>query len=119
MSEDPKKARNDGLDELRATLVRLIIEASDGSLSATELAQASGSLRAFNYSSLSYIRLLDSIENELGLYLDPETDDEMFATVDGIAGLLAQQCLQGEAADQGAPQGGDPITVESGNGFIA
>jgi acyl carrier protein len=73
---------------LRAELVRLVIEASDSDISVEGLAAAGGSLSAFGYSSLSYIRLIDRIENELGAYIDPEADADMFATVDGIVALV-------------------------------
>lgn len=77
-------------ETLRAHLVRLIVDSSDGGLSAGELATVQGSLRAVGYSSLSFIRLIDGIENELGVYIDPDADIELFDTVDGILGLVAE-----------------------------
>ncbi|MEE4545579.1 acyl carrier protein [Streptomyces sp. V4-01] len=76
--------------DLRAQLVRLIIESSDGDLSRTEVDAAAGSLRDLGYSSLSYIRLIDGIENELGVYIDPDADAESFATLDRLVGLVQQ-----------------------------
>jgi acyl carrier protein len=74
--------------DMRAHLVRLIVESSDRNLSVGDLARDSGSLRTLGYSSLSYIRLIDAIENELGVYIDPDADLELFSTVDSILGLV-------------------------------
>jgi acyl carrier protein len=75
---------------LRAHLVRIILDSSDGSLSAGELDTVQGSLRAVGYSSLSFIRLIDGIENELGVYIDPDADIALFDTVDSILGLVVE-----------------------------
>lgn len=77
-------------EDLRAQLVRIIVDSSDGNLSVGELDAARGSLRALGYSSLSYIRLIDGIENELGVYIDPDADIELFTTVDSILGLVVE-----------------------------
>ena len=77
-------------DATRAHLVRLVVEASDGNFTAQELAQANGSLQAMGYSSLSYIRLIDAVENELGVYIDPDQDIESLDSVDGILALLVE-----------------------------
>lgn len=74
--------------DLRGRLVRLIVESSDRDLSADDLAHGPGSLSTLGYSSLSYLRLIDAIENELGVYIDPEADMELFSTVDTILGLV-------------------------------
>lgn len=74
--------------DVRAHLVRLILESSDRNLAAGDLARDSGSLRTLGYSSLSYIRLIDAIENELGVYIDPDADLELFSTVDSILGMV-------------------------------
>jgi acyl carrier protein len=76
------------MDDVRAHLVRLIVESSERNLSVDDLARDSGSLRTLGYSSLSYIRLIDAIENELGVYIDPDADLELFSTVDSILGMV-------------------------------
>lgn len=73
---------------LRKKIVDLTVAASDGALSAGDLAAAGWSLRAVNFSSLSYMRLIDNIENELGVYLDPEADAEHYETIDSITALV-------------------------------
>jgi len=75
-------------EDLRAQLVRLIVESGDGNLSTGDIASAGGSLQALGYSSLSYIRLIDGIENELGVYIDPDADTEAFSTLDNLVGLV-------------------------------
>ncbi|WP_306323420.1 MULTISPECIES: phosphopantetheine-binding protein [unclassified Streptomyces] len=74
---------------LRTKILDLALAAGDGSVSAAELAEAGYSLRDVGYSSLSYMRLIDSIENELGVYLDPEADIEHYETIDSVAALVA------------------------------
>ncbi|QMU71501.1 hypothetical protein [Streptacidiphilus sp. P02-A3a] len=77
-----------------ARIRRLVVESAEGGLTEAVLAAAGGSLQAVNYSSLSYIRMIDAIENDFGVYLDPEADIASFATVDGIAGLVAAQLAE-------------------------
>ena len=73
---------------LRAKILELAIAAGDGSVSADELAGVNYSLRSVGYSSLSYMRLIDSIENEIGVYLDPEADIEHYETIDSVTALV-------------------------------
>ncbi|WBB81901.1 hypothetical protein O7606_11375 [Micromonospora sp. WMMD882] len=81
-------------DELRSRVVRIIVASAEGDLSEQDLARADGSLPAVSYSSLSYIRMIDAIENEIGVYLDPEEESRRLETVDGIVALIADN-LQG------------------------
>ncbi|MFJ8693998.1 phosphopantetheine-binding protein [Streptomyces roseolilacinus] len=73
---------------LRTKILDLAIAAGDGSVTAAELAGAGYSLRDVGYSSLSYMRLIDSIENEIGVYLDPEADIEHYETIDSVTALV-------------------------------
>jgi acyl carrier protein len=75
-------------DALHARLVALVLESGDGNFSEQDLAAANGSLRMLNYSSLSYMRLIDAIENELGVYLDPEADNALFENIDSLTDLI-------------------------------
>lgn len=75
-------------EDLRAQLVRLIVDSSDGNVSTGEVHSAAGSLRDLGYSSLSFIRLIDGIENELGVYIDPDVDTDAFSTLDSIIDLI-------------------------------
>ncbi|CAL9603561.1 phosphopantetheine-binding protein [Streptomyces thermolilacinus] len=73
---------------LRTKILDLAIAAGDGSVTAEELAEAGYSLRDVGYSSLSYMRLIDSIENEVGVYLDPEAAIEHYETIDSVTALV-------------------------------
>lgn len=73
---------------LRTKILGLAIAAADGSITADDLAQTNYSLRDVGYSSLSYMRLIDSIENETGVYLDPEAAIEHYETIDSVTALV-------------------------------
>lgn len=73
---------------LRTKILGLAIAAGDGSVTAADLAAADYSLRDVGYSSLSYMRLIDSIENEVGVYLDPEAAIEHYETIDSVTALV-------------------------------
>ena len=75
-------------NELRAKLIALAVESGDGNFTAQDIADADGSLRRLNYSSLAYMRLIDAIENELGVYLDPEADNALFENIDSLTELV-------------------------------
>ncbi|MEV6262936.1 phosphopantetheine-binding protein [Streptomyces sp. NPDC051784] len=73
---------------LRQKIVSLAVAAGEGGFSERELADAGHALSAVGFSSLAYMRLIDSIENELGVYLDPEADVEHYESIDSIAALV-------------------------------
>ncbi|GAA3097813.1 phosphopantetheine-binding protein [Streptomyces echinatus] len=73
---------------LRSKILDLAIAAGDGSVTADELAATGYSLRDVGYTSLSYMRLIDSIENEVGVYLDPEAAIEHYETIDSVTALV-------------------------------
>lgn len=75
-------------DALRARLVALVIESGDGNITEADIADANGALRGLNYSSLSYMRLIDAIENDLGVYIDPDADNELFESLDTLVPLV-------------------------------
>lgn len=84
-------------DEVRVQLLGLIIQSGDVGLSEQGIADAGGSLRSLNYSSMAYMRLIDGIENELGVYVDPEADTEMFESVDSLMLLVRRGMEQAGA----------------------
>ena len=84
---------------LRADLVRLVVSSGDGAIAESDLVKADGSLRALNFSSLSYMRLIDAIENELGVYVDPEADPERFATIDSLIDLVRESADSEDSVD--------------------
>lgn len=68
----------------------IILSSAEGTLDRDELKATGGSLASVGYSSLAYIRMLDMVENELGVYLDPELDSAQLETVDGIVSLVCE-----------------------------
>ncbi|MFD4375650.1 hypothetical protein [Streptomyces sp. NPDC058486] len=83
---------------VREGVIRLIVSSHEGEIGISDLQAHGGVLEAVNYTSLSYIRLLDAIENEFGVYLDADEGAEALGTVDGIvAAVLAEM---GSDADQ-------------------
>ncbi|MEV7966482.1 hypothetical protein AB0O34_10940 [Sphaerisporangium sp. NPDC088356] len=84
-------------DALRARIVRIVLDSVEGELTETELSAAEWSLSNIGYSSLSYIRMIDTVENELGVYLDPEEDGERIASVDDLVQVV-QERLQEPAS---------------------
>ncbi len=74
--------------QVRDGVIRLVVTSHEGDMTASDLDTHGGVLASLNYTSLSYIRLLDAIENEFGVYLDPEEDGDVLGTVDGIVGAV-------------------------------
>jgi acyl carrier protein len=74
---------------LRPSIVRIVCDSAEGDLTESVLAEAGGSLPAVGYSSLATIRMIDAIENELGVYLEPE--EPRLSTLDGIVELVAER----------------------------
>ncbi|MGW4648514.1 hypothetical protein [Kitasatospora sp. NPDC004289] len=83
-------------NQIRPRIVRIVLGAAEGDLTEQALAAANWSLPAVSYSSLAYIRMIDTVENELGVYLDPEEDSERFETIDSIVDLVCQQLESGD-----------------------
>jgi len=84
-------------DDIRSRIVAAVLDSAEGDLTEQDLAAADWSLAGVSYSSLAYIRMIDTVENELGVYLDPEEESERFATIDGIVDLVCQHLR--ESAD--------------------
>lgn len=77
-------------EEIRPRVVRIVLGSAEGDLTEQDLAAAGWSLPGVSYSSLAYIRMIDTVENELGVYLDPEEDSDRFETIDSIVELVCQ-----------------------------
>ncbi|ATE54590.1 hypothetical protein [Actinosynnema pretiosum] len=78
-------------DDLRGRIARIVIDSAEGDLTPAELSAAGGSLAGVGYSSLSLIRMLDAIENETGVFIDPEEDGERVGSVDQLAELVGER----------------------------
>ena len=76
-------------NELEMRVLEIVLESAEGGLTASELEEASGSLRAVGYSALAYIRMLDRLDNELGAYIDPEETGTL-STLDEIVAMVSE-----------------------------
>jgi acyl carrier protein len=84
-------------DVLASQVADLVAVATEGSI-ARELAVENGSTFAeIGMSSLSYLRLIDAVENEFGVYIDLEDAVGRVNTVRGIVDYIMEQGVSGGA----------------------
>ena len=76
---------------LTQTIARLVTRASSGWISEEQAARSDTSLTEQGLSSLSYLKLIDSIEIELGVYIDLEGDIAFMTSVKGIVEYVSTQ----------------------------
>ena len=76
---------------LTQTIARLVARASAGSISEEQAARPGINLSEQGLSSLEYLRLIDAIEIELGVYIDLEDDLAFMTSVRGIAEFVSAQ----------------------------
>lgn len=77
---------------LTQMIARLVARASAGSISEEQAAAPHTNLTEQGLSSLDYLKLIDAIEIELGVYIDLEGGDIAFLTsVEGIAEYVRLQ----------------------------
>jgi acyl carrier protein len=76
---------------LTQTIARLVAQASAGSISEELAACPDTNLTEQGLSSLSYLKLIDAIEVELGVYIDLEDDLAFMTSVQGIAEYVCTQ----------------------------
>lgn len=58
------------LVELRRGLAQLIVNASDGAVDLEQVLNCEGPLFSLGMSSLGYVRVMDAMESEMGVYID-------------------------------------------------
>ncbi|MFL6161516.1 MAG: phosphopantetheine-binding protein [Jatrophihabitantaceae bacterium] len=76
---------------LTQTIARLVTRASAGSISEEQAACPDTNLTEQGLSSLDYLKLIDAIEIELGVYIDLEGDLAFMTSVQGIAEYVSIQ----------------------------
>lgn len=69
----------------------LAVQASEGDLTKNTVLESGRTLGEIGMSSLAYLRLIDSIENDYGIYLDLEEAGDKFQTLQGIVDYMAEQ----------------------------
>jgi acyl carrier protein len=73
---------------LRSRLAELVGAASDGELTVGDVLAPGASLRDLGLDSLGYLRLVDAVEEEFGVALDPAADPLAFDSVDLLAARI-------------------------------
>ncbi|HST48467.1 phosphopantetheine-binding protein [Jatrophihabitans sp.] len=76
---------------LTQTIARLVAHASAGSISEEQAARPGTNLSELGLSSLDYLKLIDAVELELGVFIDLEGDLAFMTSVQGIADYVSAQ----------------------------
>lgn len=76
---------------LAPRIAELVAEASEGTVSGDHLRRDGARLVDLGLSSLAYLRLIDAIENEYGVYIDLEKAEGKLGTVQQIAEYVAAE----------------------------
>jgi acyl carrier protein len=76
---------------LTQAIAQLVTRASSGAISEEQAARPDTNLTEQGLSSLSYLKLIDAIEIELGVYIDLEGDITFMTSVNGIAEYVTTQ----------------------------
>ncbi|WP_328914161.1 MULTISPECIES: acyl carrier protein [unclassified Streptomyces] len=83
--------------KMSARIRQLVVESCESEITEEDFQVSEGALSALNYTSLAYIRLLDAIENEFGVYIDLETTDPRLTSVGGITEVVAEELAAANA----------------------
>ncbi|MFJ8581031.1 acyl carrier protein [Micromonospora sp. NPDC093277] len=78
-------------DYTATRIVALVVTASEGTVAGPDLAAEETRLTELGLTSLSYLRLIDAIENEFGVYIDLEEADGKLGTVRELADYVSAQ----------------------------
>ncbi len=79
---------------LKTRLAHLVAESCEGTVSVEQAMSAEVTLRDLGVTSLAYLRLIDAVENEFGVYVDMEGDVAYLDTIAGLADYLTEQGIQ-------------------------
>lgn len=77
---------------LSEQLADMIADASDGWVSARQAQAGDCSFVALGLTSLAQVRLIDAIESEFGIVVDPDCDLFFDATITDLADYLSDHC---------------------------
>ncbi|WP_405140786.1 phosphopantetheine-binding protein [Sphaerisporangium sp. NBC_01403] len=73
---------------MRRRVAGMVAVASDGEISVEEVLRSGGSFTALGVTSLTTLRLLDAIEEELGVEIDLGGDVDFLDGLDSLAGHI-------------------------------
>ena len=76
---------------LHRQIADLLAESSGGTVTPEQALDTSTNLIEKGFTSLSFLQLIDAVENTFGLYIDLEGDTTFLGSVPGIAGHVAEQ----------------------------
>lgn len=76
---------------LTETIAQMVNRASSGQISEEQAAQPDANLTELGMTSLDYLKLIDAIELDLGVFIDLEGDISFMTSVHGIAEYVNSQ----------------------------
>ncbi|MEU8266773.1 acyl carrier protein [Sphaerisporangium sp. NPDC049002] len=77
-----------GGDAMRRRVAGMVAVASDGEITSEEVLRSGGSFTALGVTSLTTLRLLDAIEEELGVEIDLGGDVDFLDSLDSLVGHI-------------------------------
>lgn len=77
--------------DLHHDLATLVVEASDGQISAAEALAEPESLGLLGLTSIGYVRLIQAVERRYGVAVEPDDDISALDTVHALAQYLREQ----------------------------
>lgn len=79
------------VSDLHHDLAALVVEASDGQISAAEALAEPESLGLLGLTSMGYVRLFQAVERRYGVAIEPDDDLTALDTVPALAAFLHDQ----------------------------
>lgn len=78
-------------DELIVAVEKAIVAASAGDITLEALRESKGSLMDVGYTSIAFMALIESLEVQFGITVDPFQDPEELSTLNGIVNYIEKQ----------------------------
>ncbi|MFJ1590951.1 phosphopantetheine-binding protein [Kitasatospora albolonga] len=75
---------------LRTRVAGLVSGATDGEVTEAEILAGGGSLTALGVTSLAFLRLIDTVEEEFGIVLDLDGPFRFLDDLDGLVDQIAE-----------------------------
>ncbi|MEQ4304753.1 acyl carrier protein [Plantactinospora sp. B6F1] len=77
--------------DLRRDLATLVVEASDGQISAADALTEAESLGLLGLTSIGHVRLIQAVEQRYGVVVEPDDDVSALDTVPALADYLRER----------------------------
>lgn len=84
---------------LRGRVAELVSGATEGEVTETEILADGGSLTALGVTSLAFLRLIDTVEEEFAIILDLDGPFRFLDDLDGLVDHIAELAGDGEDDD--------------------